>query len=213
MRIIGCDLHASQQTIAMLDRETGEVVEQTLKHEGETVREFYASHSAAGRGGHRSDRIDGLVSAVDGGAGDHVPGGASGDDSKGGDAPAETRSARCGAAAAVAGRGSVSGDLDAVDRAAGSAGVAAAPPSVGAHADARAERAAGDRAGVTACGAATRCGIATARRCSRRCRCRRTRRIAADELQALYQQLDAQVDRLDERVQQVADATAASRRR
>ena len=41
MRIIGCDLHASQQTIAMLDRETGEISEQTLKHEGETVRTFY----------------------------------------------------------------------------------------------------------------------------------------------------------------------------
>jgi transposase len=43
MRIIGCDLHASQQTIAMLDRETGEMVEKTLTHEGETVREFYGS--------------------------------------------------------------------------------------------------------------------------------------------------------------------------
>src|SRR4029450_610919 len=43
MKIIGCDLHAAQQTIAMLDRETGEVVEETLKHEGDTVREFYAA--------------------------------------------------------------------------------------------------------------------------------------------------------------------------
>jgi transposase len=42
MRIIGCDLHASQQTIAMLDCETGEVVERTLTHEGTTVRDFYA---------------------------------------------------------------------------------------------------------------------------------------------------------------------------
>src|SRR5262245_51234150 len=42
MRIIGCDLHVSQQTIAMLDDDTGEIVERTLKHEGETVREFYA---------------------------------------------------------------------------------------------------------------------------------------------------------------------------
>ena len=39
MRIIGCDLHAAQQTIAMLDRETGEIVERTLKHDGMTVRE------------------------------------------------------------------------------------------------------------------------------------------------------------------------------
>jgi hypothetical protein len=37
MRIIGCDLHARQQTIAMLDSDT----EKTLEHQGETVREFY----------------------------------------------------------------------------------------------------------------------------------------------------------------------------
>ena len=43
MRIIGCDLHASQQTVAMLDRETGEVSEKTLTHDGEAVRAFYAS--------------------------------------------------------------------------------------------------------------------------------------------------------------------------
>jgi transposase len=43
MRIIGCDLHAAQQTIAMLDGDTGEVVERTLTHEGEAVRAFYAS--------------------------------------------------------------------------------------------------------------------------------------------------------------------------
>src|SRR6201998_583384 len=43
MRIIGCDLHARQQTISMVDTETGEVIEKTLAHEGETVREFYAA--------------------------------------------------------------------------------------------------------------------------------------------------------------------------
>jgi hypothetical protein len=43
MRIIGCDLHARQQTLAMLDTETGEVVNQTLAHEGESVREFYST--------------------------------------------------------------------------------------------------------------------------------------------------------------------------
>src|SRR5205823_9445608 len=46
MRLIGCDLHASQQSIAMLDRDSGVVVEKTLKHEGEAVREFYASIQA-----------------------------------------------------------------------------------------------------------------------------------------------------------------------
>ncbi len=43
MRLIGCDLHAAQQSIAMLDCETGAVIEKKLKHEGESVREFYAS--------------------------------------------------------------------------------------------------------------------------------------------------------------------------
>jgi transposase len=43
MRIIGCDLHAAQQTIAMLDRDTGEIVERTLTHEGSTVRDFCAT--------------------------------------------------------------------------------------------------------------------------------------------------------------------------
>ncbi len=43
MRIIGVDLHTRQQTIAMLDMKTGEVVEKTLQHEGEKVREFYAA--------------------------------------------------------------------------------------------------------------------------------------------------------------------------
>jgi len=45
MRIIGCDLHARQQTIAMLDTDTGELEEKTLGHEGETVREFYSALS------------------------------------------------------------------------------------------------------------------------------------------------------------------------
>ncbi len=43
MRIIGCDLHARQQTIAVLDTDTGEMVEKTLEHESEKVREFYAA--------------------------------------------------------------------------------------------------------------------------------------------------------------------------
>jgi transposase len=43
MRIIGVDLHARQQSISMLDRESGEVIEKTLQHEGEQVRQFYAA--------------------------------------------------------------------------------------------------------------------------------------------------------------------------
>src|SRR5437773_461845 len=43
MRIIGCDLHTRQETMAMLDTETGEVLEKTLQHEEEKVREFYSA--------------------------------------------------------------------------------------------------------------------------------------------------------------------------
>jgi len=42
MKIIGVDLHTRQQTIAMLDDQTGELIEKQLTHEGEQVREFYA---------------------------------------------------------------------------------------------------------------------------------------------------------------------------
>jgi len=42
MRIIGCDLHARQQTLAMLDTTTGELANLTLMHEGNNVREFYS---------------------------------------------------------------------------------------------------------------------------------------------------------------------------
>ena len=40
MRIIGCDLHARQQTVAMLDTDSGELVEKTLQHDGEELRKF-----------------------------------------------------------------------------------------------------------------------------------------------------------------------------
>jgi len=42
MRIIGCDLHARQRSLAMLETATGEMVNLTLKHEGNEVREFYS---------------------------------------------------------------------------------------------------------------------------------------------------------------------------
>ncbi len=43
MRIIGVDLHTRQQTIAMLDTETGELVEKTLQHDGDELRKFYSA--------------------------------------------------------------------------------------------------------------------------------------------------------------------------
>jgi transposase len=43
MKIVGCDLHARQPTIALVDTETGEFTEKTLSHEGNAVRAFYAA--------------------------------------------------------------------------------------------------------------------------------------------------------------------------
>ena len=43
MRVIGCDLHSRQETLAMLDTSTGEIEETTLKHEENMVREFYCN--------------------------------------------------------------------------------------------------------------------------------------------------------------------------
>lgn len=43
MKIIGVDLHTRQQSIAMLDDQTGEFVEKELEHEGDQVRQFYSA--------------------------------------------------------------------------------------------------------------------------------------------------------------------------
>src|ERR1700677_3228649 len=51
MQIIGCDLHARQQTLAMLDTNTGEVVNKVLQHEGDNGRVFYSNLGKPGRVG------------------------------------------------------------------------------------------------------------------------------------------------------------------
>lgn len=43
MQIIGCDLHTPQQTLAIMDTETGELVEKVLVHEASNVRNFYST--------------------------------------------------------------------------------------------------------------------------------------------------------------------------
>ena len=45
MKIVGCDLHARQQSIALLDTETGELVERSFEHGAEQPGEFYSSLS------------------------------------------------------------------------------------------------------------------------------------------------------------------------
>ena len=41
MKIVGCDLHTRYQQIAMLDQETGELIERRLEHESGEARAFY----------------------------------------------------------------------------------------------------------------------------------------------------------------------------
>jgi hypothetical protein len=58
MKIVGVDLHAKQQSIAMLDNETGELMERVIRHEGNAVREFYAA--LEGQTGARNPRQRGI---------------------------------------------------------------------------------------------------------------------------------------------------------
>jgi transposase len=51
MMIIGCDLHTRYQQIAMLDTETGELVERRLEHESGEARAFYSALSGGVRVG------------------------------------------------------------------------------------------------------------------------------------------------------------------
>lgn len=51
MKIIGCDLHTRYQQIAMLDDETGELIERRLEHESGEARSFYAALAGAVRVG------------------------------------------------------------------------------------------------------------------------------------------------------------------
>jgi hypothetical protein len=51
VKIIGCDLHARQQTLAMLDTTTGEIEKKTLQYEGNNVGQFYGGLARAGRVG------------------------------------------------------------------------------------------------------------------------------------------------------------------
>ena len=51
MMIIGCDLHTRYQQIAMVDTETGELVQRRLEHESGEARGFYAGLKGAVRVG------------------------------------------------------------------------------------------------------------------------------------------------------------------
>ncbi len=41
MTLVGCDLHSRKQQVAVLDTNTGEVLEEELAHDGDAVERFY----------------------------------------------------------------------------------------------------------------------------------------------------------------------------
>jgi hypothetical protein len=43
MKIVGCDLHTRYQQVAMLDQETGELIERRLEHQSGEALAFYAA--------------------------------------------------------------------------------------------------------------------------------------------------------------------------
>ena len=141
MQIIGCDLHTRQQTLAILDTTTGEVVEKSLVHEANNVRNFNSTLSRSVWGPKRPDRCSG---EPHGRAGNRMPGRSPGEDSSGRAPEAETGSARCGLEPEAAGRKPLPGDLAACEGTARSAGLAMASSSVRMHAAASPECVAGD---------------------------------------------------------------------
>ncbi len=69
MKIEGCDLHRRYQQVAMLDDETGELLERRLEHESGEAQVFYATLSGAVRVGDRSHGAHPLVRANAAGVG------------------------------------------------------------------------------------------------------------------------------------------------
>ncbi len=43
MTLVGCDVHTRKQQVAVLDTITGELREEQLSHDGDTVEQFYAA--------------------------------------------------------------------------------------------------------------------------------------------------------------------------
>ena len=181
MKIIGCDLHARQQTLAILDSTTGEVGNATLKHEGNNVREFYSKLPRP-----------------------------SGRDSSGGTAKTKAGSSGCGAHSDPASRKSLPSDLVTYERTLGFADLIAAPASVGVPAGQNSKCVAGhclgewsparlltvDPSRPTRDRVLPRSPHAAYRR---------------NELQAMYRKFESAIENLNQRVQQQARERVGAR--
>jgi hypothetical protein len=103
MQIIGVDLHTRQQTVAMLNVETGEVIEKTLRHEGDSVREFYSTLAGPTRVGIEATGAMQWFLELMEELGIDCQVGPSGEDPCSRTAETKARSKRCRAGVAVAG--------------------------------------------------------------------------------------------------------------
>ena len=72
MKIVGCDLHTRYQQIAMLDEETGELMERRLEHDSGEARSLLHRSGGSGASGDRSHRTHALVRAHAGRVGTRV---------------------------------------------------------------------------------------------------------------------------------------------
>ena len=102
MKIVGCDLHTRYQQIAMLDEETGELIERRLEHASGEAKEFYTQLTGAVRVGIEATGTHALVRATVGGVRARVVGGRCGAHPRSRSAQAEDGRPRCGAAVGVA---------------------------------------------------------------------------------------------------------------
>ena len=96
MLIIGVDFHSRFQQIAMVDTETGELVERRLDHSNGEAKEFYGSAKASARG-HGSSRLRAMARGDASQAGARALGGRFRRDTCGDGAEAEDGCAGCSA--------------------------------------------------------------------------------------------------------------------
>jgi hypothetical protein len=111
MMIIGCDLHTRYQQIAMLDTETGELVERRLEYESGEARAFYAGLSGEVRVGIEATGHTHWFEALLARARARVVDGRCGEDSGVGDRKQKTDARGRGAFAESVARGAISPDL------------------------------------------------------------------------------------------------------
>ena len=135
MKIVGCDLHTRYQQIAMLDKETGELIGASSGARERRSASFLRRAAGHRASGHRGHRAHALVRAHAGRVGARAVDRRCGADPGVGGAQAEDGRARCGALAGVAVERTLPAHLAADDGGARSAatGVASAEAGVDAQ--------------------------------------------------------------------------------